>query len=107
MNTNKLFIGNLSYQATKEDLETLFTPFGEVKEVKIIEGKGFGFVEMATIEEAQKAMEGLNNTNLKNRPLKIDEAKPPKPRTGGYSNNNNRNSSSTPFNKFKKNFRDY
>ncbi|MBN2395092.1 MAG: RNA-binding protein, partial [Candidatus Atribacteria bacterium] len=53
---------------------------GTVKSVNIIEGKGFGFVEMSSNEEAQKALEALNETEFNGRPLKIDEAKPQKPR---------------------------
>lgn len=86
MQGSKLFVGNLSYNATKEEVEALFAQFGEVQSVNIIEGKGFGFVEMSNQAEAQKAKEALNNADFKGRQLKVDEARPPKkggPRRGG------------------------
>jgi RNA recognition motif-containing protein len=52
-----------------------------VKEVRVIERKGFGFVEMATPEDAEKAKAALNETNFEGRTLKIDEARPPQPKT--------------------------
>jgi len=61
-------------------LKELFADYGEVKSVNIIEGKGFGFVEMSSPEEAEKAKEALNNTDFEGPPLKIDEARPPRPR---------------------------
>jgi RNA recognition motif-containing protein len=86
MQGSKLFVGNLSYNASKEEIEELFGQFGEVRQVNIIEGKGFGFVEMGNQGEAQKAKETLNGTDFKGRNLKVDEALPPKkgPRRGGF-----------------------
>jgi len=81
MEGSKLYVGNLKYSVTNEKLNELFAGYGEVKSVNIIEGKGFGFVEMSTAEEAQKAKEALNDTDFDGRPLKIDEARPPRPRT--------------------------
>jgi len=78
MQGNKLYVGNLSYSATREQLEDLFAKYGEVKQVTIIEGRGFGFVEMADSSEAEKAKEELNGTEFKGRPLRIDEARPPR-----------------------------
>ncbi len=83
MQGSKLYIGNLSYSVTNEDLHALFSEYGEVKEVKIIEGKGFGFVEMSNQEEAKKAKEALDASDFKGLTLKVDEARPPKKRTGG------------------------
>lgn len=83
MSGSKLYVGNLSYSITSEQLEELFSNHGEVKQVNIIDGKGFGFVEMSTPEEAQKAREALNGTDFQGRTMKVDEARPPKPRTGG------------------------
>ncbi len=59
MQGNKLYVGNLTYSVTDEQLEKLFSQYGEVKEVNLIGSKGFGFVEMATNEEAEKAKEAL------------------------------------------------
>ncbi len=80
MQGSKLYVGNLSYSVTNQQLEELFANQGTVKSVNIIEGKGFGFVEMSSADEAQKAMEALNDTEFNGRPLKIDEARPQKPR---------------------------
>jgi RNA recognition motif-containing protein len=80
MQGSKLYVGNLSYSVTNEQLEELFANQGTVNSVNIIEGKGFGFVEMSSSEEAQSAMDALNNTEFAGRPLKIDEARPQKPR---------------------------
>ena len=60
------------------ELEELFLKYGEVKNVKIIEGKGFGFVEMADQAEAQKVKENLDGRDLKGRTLRLDKARPPK-----------------------------
>jgi RNA recognition motif-containing protein len=80
MQGSKLYVGNLNYSVTKQKLEELFGNHGTVKSVNIIEGKGFGFVEMSSSEEAEKAREALNDTDFEGRPLKIDEARPQKPR---------------------------
>jgi RNA recognition motif-containing protein len=87
MQGSKLYVGNLTYSATNEQLQELFSEYGEVKHVNIIEGKGFGFVEMGTPEEAQRAKDELNGTEFLGRTMRIDEARPPKsgPRTGGGS----------------------
>jgi RNA recognition motif-containing protein len=78
MRGNKLYVGNLSYSAKNSDLQELFADYGEVKEVKIIEGKGFGFVEMSNQTEAEKAKGALDGSDFKGRTLKVDEARPPK-----------------------------
>ncbi len=80
MQGSKLYVGNLSYSVTKERLDELFAKYGEVKQVTIIEGKGFGFVEMSNQSDANKAKEALNNTEFEGRTLNIDEARPPKSR---------------------------
>ena len=85
MENNKLYVGNLSYSVTNDQLEELFTNYGEVINTNIIDGKGFGFVEMASSDEAKKAKEELNDTEFEGRTIKVDEARPPKPRrNGGY-----------------------
>ena len=81
MEGSKLYVGNLKYSITNEQLTEIFSAYGEVKSVNIIEGKGFGFVEMSSSEEAEKAKDALNNTDFEGRPLKIDEARPPRPRS--------------------------
>ncbi|MBT8507946.1 RNA-binding protein [Methanomicrobiaceae archaeon CYW5] len=81
MQGSKLYVGNLTYSVTDKQLEELFSEYGEVKEVRVIERKGFGFVEMGTPEEAEKAMEALNETVFEGRTMRIDEARPPKPRS--------------------------
>ncbi len=85
MQGRKLYVGNLSYAATREDLEKLFSGYGEVRQVNVIEGRGFGFVEMATQAEAEHARRELNGSEFKGRSLRVDEARPPKRREGrGY-----------------------
>ena len=80
MKGNKLYVGNLNYSVTNDQLQELFSQYGEVASVNIIEGKGFGFVEMTTPDSAEKAKDGLNGQDFEGRALKIDEARPPKPR---------------------------
>jgi RNA recognition motif-containing protein len=80
MQGSKLFVGNLSYSVTKEQLRELFSGYGSVTEVKIIEGKGFGFVEMSSQAEAERAREGLSGYNLQGRTLNVDEARPRPPK---------------------------
>jgi RNA recognition motif-containing protein len=76
----RLYVGNLKYAVTKEQLEKLFGQHGTVKEVTVIEGKGFSFVEMASPEEALKAKDALNGQDYEGRTLRIDIARPPKAR---------------------------
>jgi len=80
MQGSKLYVGNLSYAVTNEQLEKLFSDYGEVKNINIIEGKGFGFVEMSSNEEAEKAKDGLNGAEFEGRTMKVDEARPPRER---------------------------
>jgi len=85
----KLFVGNLSFQATEEDLRELFHQAGTVESVRIVTDqftgrpRGFGFVEMATKEEAAKAIEVLNGRLFRDRNLVVDEARPQPQRGGG------------------------
>ncbi|HUF94040.1 MAG TPA: RNA-binding protein [Candidatus Limnocylindria bacterium] len=85
----KLFVGNLSFQATEEDLRELFQQAGTVETVRIITDqftgrpRGFGFVEMATKEEAGKAVEMLNGRLFRDRNLVVDEARPQPQRGSG------------------------
>jgi RNA recognition motif-containing protein len=77
----KLFVGNLSWDATDEDLNKIFSEAGTVESVNIIRypdgrSKGFGFVEMSKTAEAENAVEKLNGKELMGRPLRIDRARP-------------------------------
>ena len=92
MQGSKLYVGNLNYSVTKQKLEELFGNHGTVKSVNIIEGKGFGFVEMSSSEEAEKAREALNDADFEGRPLKIDEARPQKPRRDFNDSHDSRDS---------------
>jgi RNA recognition motif-containing protein len=80
MDSSKLYVGNLDYSVNNGDLEELFSQYGEVRQVNVIEGKGFGFVEMSSQDEAEKAKEALNGTEYKRRTIRVDEARPPKKR---------------------------
>jgi RNA recognition motif-containing protein len=83
MQGSKLYVGNLGYSIDKQELEDLFAEHGQVKEVRVIEGKGFGFVEMASREEAEKAKEALDGSDFKGFTLKVDEARPPRSKERG------------------------
>ena len=78
----KLYVGNLSYNTTRSELETLFAEFGEIVEATVIEdrdsgrSKGFGFVEMATELAATNAVAQLNGKEIDGRALNVAEAKP-------------------------------
>ena len=82
----KLFIGNLDYTVTGDDLRTLFATAGSVVDAVVIMDKmtgrsrGFGFVEMSSDEEAKTAIEKLNGSDLKGRKINVNEAKPMTPR---------------------------
>jgi RNA recognition motif-containing protein len=76
MQGNKLYVGNLGYSVTVDQLQELFSGYGHVQHINIIEGKGFGFVEMSNQAEAEKAKKELNGTDFKGRSLKINEAIP-------------------------------
>jgi len=78
MESSKLYVGNLKYAVTDEQLAQLFAEFGEVKSANVIKGKGFGFVEMGTIEEANKAHEALNGKEFEGRTIRIADAHPPR-----------------------------
>ena len=86
----RMYVGNLSYETTEDDLRKSFEAFGTVESVAVVtdkytgKSKGFGFVEMASREEAQAAMSGLDGQQLGDRTLKVDEARPrPERRSGG------------------------
>jgi len=77
-----IYVGNLSYEVTEEEIKQAFEPFGTVETASILkdkysgQSKGFGFVEMPSKEEGQAAINGLNDTELKGRTLKVNEARP-------------------------------
>jgi len=81
MEGNKLYVGNFKYAVTEEQLEQLFAEYGQVVKVNVIGNKGFGFVEMSDNSEAEKAKEALDGTDYEGRTLRVDEARPQKPRT--------------------------
>ncbi len=84
----KLYIGNLSFNSTNQDLEDMCGGFGTVQSVNIIEdretgrSRGFAFVEMSSNEEAQSAIAGLNGREIDGRALTVNEAKPQEERGG-------------------------
>ncbi|RMH07518.1 MAG: RNA-binding protein [Nitrospirae bacterium] len=86
---SKIYVGGLPFSATDSQVESLFSAHGRVESARVITDKftgrsrGFGFVEMATPEEAQAAIAALNATELDGRTLTVNEAKPMTPRFGG------------------------
>jgi RNA recognition motif-containing protein len=94
----KIYVGNLSYEVTEEDLRQEFGAFGEVASVDIITDKysgrhkGFGFVEMATKSEGEAAITSLNSTTLKERAIVVNEARPRTDNRGGGSYGDRRSS---------------
>jgi cold-inducible RNA-binding protein len=100
MNT-KLYVGNLSYNVTENDLEDLFSPFGPVSEINLMldrmtgKPRGFAFVTMATKEAADAATQSLNGKEVSGRALTVNEARPREARPsqgGGYRGRGQRDS---------------
>jgi len=87
----KIYVGNLSYDVTEEELRQEFMAFGEVESLNIITDKysgrpkGFGFVEMPSVSEGQAAITGLNGKTLKDRTLNVNAARPRTDNRGGGS----------------------
>ena len=85
----KLYVGNLSYETTEDELQKLFAEVGPVVSTAIItdrssgRSKGFGFVEMETEQAAQEAIEQLNNHEINQRSITVSEARPQKERSSG------------------------
>lgn len=84
-----IFVGNLSYDSSDEDLQTAFAVHGQVESAKVImdrmtgRSRGFGFVEMPNNQEGQAAIDALNGADLQGRPLTVNQAKPREERGGG------------------------
>lgn len=76
MSVSKLYVGNLNYRTTEDTLKQLFAQHGEVTSVNILQGRGFGFVEMATSEAAQDAKSKLHGTEFDGRKLIVNDARP-------------------------------
>ena len=87
--SNKIYVGGLPYSTTEGQLQEVFAVHGAVESARVITDKftgrsrGFGFVEMSTDDEAQKAIEALNGTELDGRTLTVNEARPQERRPGG------------------------
>ncbi len=92
----KIYVGNLSYEVTEEELRQEFAAFGEVESVSIITDKysgrpkGFGFVEMPSVSEGQAAITGLNGKTLRERTLNVNTARPRTDNRSGGSYGGNR-----------------
>ncbi len=88
-NGKKLYVGNLPYSVSSNELESLFSQFGTVESAQVIidrdtgRSKGFGFVEMSTHEEAQAAIDGLSGKEINGRALTVNEARPREERGRG------------------------
>jgi RNA recognition motif-containing protein len=89
----KLYVGNLAFQTTSEELQTMFAQAGTVESVSLIEdretgrSRGFGFVEMSTKEEGAAAIQQFNGKDMGGRALNVNEAKPREDRGGGGGRN--------------------
>lgn len=87
-NNKKLYVGNLSHDLDNNELRNIFQPYGEVVSAQIImdrdtgRSKGFGFVEMGTVEQAQAAIDALNGTEAAGRSITVNEARPQADRGG-------------------------
>jgi len=88
--SSKIYVGGLPYATTDAQLQEIFSVHGTVESARVITDKftgrsrGFGFVEMASSEEAQKAIQALNGTDLDGRNLTVNEARPQERRSGGF-----------------------
>lgn len=84
-----IYVGNLAYSVTEDELRTAFSQFGDVSRANVItdkysgQSKGFGFVEMSDKAAAEEAIAALNGSDLNGRSIKVNEAKPREPRPAG------------------------
>ena len=99
MNNSKLFVGNLSFNTTENELNDMFAQHGTIVEANLMmdretgRARGFGFVTMSTPEEAQKAIDALNGTSVDGRAINVNIARPREDRparSGGYGGGGNR-----------------
>lgn len=85
-----IYVGNISFKTTEEDLNQAFAAYGQVERVQIVkdretgQARGFAFVEMPVDSDADKAMAALNGADLGGRTLTVNEARPREPRAGGF-----------------------
>lgn len=92
----KLFVGNLSFSTTQEDVLQAFAPYGNVESVNLLtdrvtgQSRGFGFVEMSDRTEAQNAINALNGAQLNGRAMNVNEARPKTDSGGGFGANKSR-----------------
>ena len=99
----KIYVGNLAFSATESTMNDLFSQHGTVESCRLItdrdtgRSKGFGFVEMSTDEEAEKAISSLNGHELDGRALTVNEARPQAPRSSTYGGSHSFGSSSSRF----------
>ena len=102
----KLYVGNLSFSTTNTDLNDLFAQSGTVESARIVTdrdsglSRGFGFVEMADRTDGEAAINQLNGREVNGRALKVNEAKPQEPRTGGGGFRNDRGGRGKTNNRF-------
>ncbi len=88
--TNKVYVGNISYKATEDDIKELFLKIGDVESVKIIKDaytgkpKGFGFIEMVSKEDTKRAIEELNGKTFMERTLSVSKARPQRKEKRGF-----------------------
>src|SRR5579863_889045 len=91
-----IYVGNISFQTSEQDLDAAFSAYGQVDRVQIVkdrdtgQSRGFAFVEMSNNAEADKAMEALNGADLGGRTLTVNEARPREPRPAGGGGGGNR-----------------
>jgi len=84
-----IFVGNLSFNTNEDELRQIFEPYGQVDRVSIMtdrdtgRSRGFGFVEMASNEDGEKAIAGLNGSQVGGRTINVNEARPKTERSGG------------------------
>ena len=92
----KIFVGNLSFNTSDNDLRNAFTPYGQVDSAQVVtdretmRSRGFGFVEMPDAEVAKQAIQGMNGTALEGRSLTVNEAKPREDRSSRGPGSSNR-----------------
>lgn len=85
MQATKLYVKNINYGVTDQELKDLFASHGEVKEAKVIDGKGFGFIEMSSQVEAETARKALDGYKLRELNLEVQPARPPKQKSSKNS----------------------